>query len=113
MGMFTFLKARKAATLCSKGDYAGAKKLYQECVNEGLADARSLLTYSVLLIRDSQFKEARELLVNMFSVGFFPLLAMPLISQVLYTGGEEALGQLLDQRKKAVEELVLERVFRV
>ena len=65
MGMFTFLKARKAATLCSKGDYAGAKKLYQECVNEGLADARSLLTYSVLLIRDSQFKEARELLVNM------------------------------------------------
>jgi AcrR family transcriptional regulator len=60
-----------------------------------------------------QAVDARELLVNMFSVGFFPFLAMPLISQVLYTGGEEALGQLLDQRKKAVEELVLERVFRV
>ena len=60
-----------------------------------------------------QAVDARELLVNMFSVGFFPFLAMPLISQVLYTGGEEALGQLLDQRKKAVDELVLERVFRV
>ena len=60
-----------------------------------------------------QAVDARELLVNMFSVGFFPFLAMPLISQVLYPGGEEALGQLLDQRKKAVEELVLERVFRV
>ena len=60
-----------------------------------------------------QAVDARELLVNMYSVGFLPFLAMPLISQVLYTGGEEALGQLLDQRKKAVEELVLERVFRV
>ncbi len=57
--------------------------------------------------------DARELLVNMFSVCFFPFLAMPLISQVLYTGGEEALGQLLDQRRKAVEELVLNRVFGV
>ena len=65
MGMFTFLKARKAATLCSKSDFAGAMKLYQECVNEGLTDARSLLTYSVLLIRDNRFQEARELLVNM------------------------------------------------
>jgi TetR/AcrR family transcriptional regulator len=57
--------------------------------------------------------DARELLVNIFSVCFFPFLAMPLISQVLYTGGEEALGKLLDQRRKAVEELVLNRVFEV
>jgi AcrR family transcriptional regulator len=60
-----------------------------------------------------QAVDARELLVNMFSVCLFPFLAMPLISQVLYPGGEEALGRLLDQRKKAVDELVLERVFRV
>lgn len=65
MGMFTFIKARKAAGLCQKGDIPGAMKLYQECVNEGLMDARSLLTYSVLLIRDGQYKEARELLVKM------------------------------------------------
>ncbi len=57
--------------------------------------------------------DARELLVDMFSVCFFPFLAMPLISQVLYSGGEEALGRLLNNRKKAVEELVLNRVFRV
>ena len=60
-----------------------------------------------------QAVDARELLVDMFSVCFFPFLAMPLISPVLYTGGEEALGRLLDQRKKAVEELVLNRVFEV
>lgn len=65
MGVFTFLKARKAATLCNKGDHAGAMKIYEECVKEGLTDARSLLTYSVLLIRDGQYKAARELLVKM------------------------------------------------
>lgn len=56
--------------------------------------------------------DARELLVNMFSVSFFPFLAMPLISQVLYSGGEEALGRLLNERRKAVEELVLKRLVR-
>lgn len=65
MGMFTFLKARKAATLVQKGDIPGAMKLYEECVNEELMDARSLLTYSVLLIRDGQYQKARELLVKM------------------------------------------------
>jgi AcrR family transcriptional regulator len=57
--------------------------------------------------------DARELLVNMFSVCFFPFLAMPLLSQVLYAEADEALGNLLNQRKKAVEELVLSRVFKV
>ena len=65
MGMFTFMKARKAATLVQKGDIPGAMKLYEECVNEELMDARSLLTYSVLLIRDGQYQKARELLVKM------------------------------------------------
>ena len=65
MGVFTFLKARKASVLCNKGDIPGAMKLYEECVNEGLTDARSLLTYTVLLIRDGQYKTARELLVKM------------------------------------------------
>ena len=55
--------------------------------------------------------EARELIVNMFSVCFFPFLAMPLLSQVLYAEADEALGSLLNQRRKAVEELVLTRVF--
>jgi len=65
MGMFTFIKARKASAMCSKGDIKGAMKLYEECVNEGLTEPRSLLTYSVLLIRDGQYKAARELLVKM------------------------------------------------
>jgi len=65
MGMFTFIKARKASVMCSKGDVKGAMKLYEECVKEGLTEARSLLTYSVLLIRDGQYRVARELLVKM------------------------------------------------
>ena len=65
MGVFTILKARKAAVLCSKNEYPAAMKLYEQCVAEGLTDSRSLLTYSVLLIRDGQFAKARELLVDM------------------------------------------------
>ncbi len=65
MGVLTMIKARKAAAMCSKGDIEGAMKLYEECVKNGLTDARSLLTYSVLLIRAGQYKEARELLVKM------------------------------------------------
>ncbi len=65
MGILTTIKARKAATMCSKGDVEGAMKLYEECLKEGLTEAKPLLTYSVLLIRAGQFKEARELLVKM------------------------------------------------
>lgn len=81
--------------------YKAGLGAFQQEINEEAAAGRM------------QTVDGRELLVNMFSICFFPFLAMPLISQVLYTGGEEALGRLLDQRKKAVDELVLERVFMV
>lgn len=65
MGMFTIFKARNAAKKYSNGDVESAIKLYQECVEEGLKDAKSLLSYSVILIRNEKYKEARELLVKM------------------------------------------------
>lgn len=64
MGMFSLLKLRKANTLYTNGDIAGALKQYEELYKGGLKDVRQLLTYSVLLIRDGQFQKARELLVN-------------------------------------------------
>lgn len=64
MGIMATLKARKAATLYSKGDVDGAVQLYQEAFSEGLTDVRALLTYSVILIRQGKFQEARELLVK-------------------------------------------------
>lgn len=64
MGVMTAFKLRKAATLASKGNTEEAMKLYQEAVDEGAQDARSLLGYSVLLFRAGRFQEARELLVK-------------------------------------------------
>ena len=64
MGIKATIKARNAAAKYSKGDVDGAVQLYQEALNEGLTDVRALLTYSVILIRQSKFKEARELLVK-------------------------------------------------
>lgn len=65
MGIMTMWKARKASIALSKGDTEGGMKLLKEAYEEGLSDPRLLLTYSVLLIRDGQYKEARELLVKL------------------------------------------------
>jgi len=65
MGIMTTLKARKASIALSKGDTATAIKLLGEAYREGLNDPRLLLTYSVLLIREGKFAEAREMLVKM------------------------------------------------
>lgn len=64
MGLKTTLKARNAAARLAKGDVEGAMQLYREAANEGLQDARNLLTYSVLLIRAGKYQEARDLLVK-------------------------------------------------
>lgn len=64
MGVMTIFKARKAATLYSKGDMDGAMRLYKEAIDEGLTDLRSILPYSVMLIRAGQYQEARSLLVK-------------------------------------------------
>lgn len=64
MGLMTNLKARNAANLQSKGDIEGALKLYKEAMAEGMNDPRYMLSYSVLLLREGSYQEARELLVK-------------------------------------------------
>ncbi len=64
MGMMTMLKARNAANKQAKGDIEGAMQLYKEAMDEGLNDPRSMLSYSVLLLRAGQYQEARDLLVK-------------------------------------------------
>lgn len=64
MSLKTNLKARKARKLHQEGNTQEAAKLYEECVNEGLMDAGTLLAYSVLLLRSAEFTKARELLVK-------------------------------------------------
>lgn len=64
MGVLTAFKARKAAALYSKGDTNGAMRLYKEAIDEGLTDVRSILPYSIMLIREGKYPEARALLVK-------------------------------------------------
>lgn len=64
MGIMTVFKARSASAKYSKGDVEGAMQLYKEAMDEGLKDLRYILTYSVLLIRNGSYQEARDLLVK-------------------------------------------------
>ena len=64
MGIMTVFKARSASVKYSKGDVEGAVQLYKEAMDEGLKDLRYILTYSVLLIRNGSYQEARDLLVK-------------------------------------------------
>lgn len=64
MGITTILKARRAAKKLSEGNTGEAMKLYKEAIDEGLQDARYILSYSVLLIRAGRYQEAHELLVK-------------------------------------------------
>lgn len=64
MGFMALMKARKAATLQSKGDVQGAMALYEEALAKGLTDMRMILAYTVLLIRNDQYQKAKDLLVS-------------------------------------------------
>ncbi|NLV59410.1 MAG: tetratricopeptide repeat protein [Clostridiales bacterium] len=64
MGILTVIKARNAAAKQAKGEVEEALKLYREAIAEGLADPRYVLSFSVLLLRQGQYQEARELLVK-------------------------------------------------
>ena len=64
MGIMTVFKARKAASVYAKGDVQGAMQLFKEAMDEGLTDLRYILNYSVLLIRQEKYQEARDLLVK-------------------------------------------------
>ena len=64
MGILTNFKAQKAYNLQAKGNTAQAEALYREVMAEGLDQPRYLLGYSVLLLREGKYQEAREVLVK-------------------------------------------------
>ena len=63
MGFMSGMKANKAHRLQQQGKREEAIKLYEEAFSEGLNDARFLLAYALLIIRDGQYQKAREFLV--------------------------------------------------
>lgn len=64
MGLMTVFKAQKARKAHQEGRTEEAMKLYQEVMDEGNKDPAVFLPYSVLLIRNGRYAEAREMLVK-------------------------------------------------
>ena len=64
MSFMTGIKANKAYRLQKSGATEEAKRLYDECFAEGLNDARYVLSYALLMIRDGEYQRAKEFLVK-------------------------------------------------
>lgn len=64
MGLIASLKGNMALRAHTKGDIEKAKKLYQEAMDKGLMEARPMLGYSLLLIREGSYEEAMALLLK-------------------------------------------------
>lgn len=64
MGFMASLKANQAMRAHNKGELEKAKKLYQEAVDGGMLEARPMLAYSLLLIREGSYEEAMALLIK-------------------------------------------------
>lgn len=64
MGLMASLKGQQAMRAHTKGDITKAKALYQEAIDKGLMEARPMLGYSLLLIREGEFEKAMELLLK-------------------------------------------------
>ena len=64
MGFMASLKANAAMRAHNKGDLEKAKALYQEAVDGGLLEARPMLAYSLLLIREGSYEKAMALLLK-------------------------------------------------
>ncbi len=64
MGFFASLKGNRAVIAHNKGDLVKAKKLYQEAIAGGAMDARTMLSYALLLIREGSYEEAMALLLK-------------------------------------------------
>ena len=64
MSIMASFKAQSAARKYQSGDVEGAKKLFEEAIAAGLKEPRSILSYTVLLLRSGEYQRARELLVQ-------------------------------------------------
>ena len=64
MGFGTMFKANRALKAQKNGATDEAVRLYEECFAEGLNDARYVLPYAVLIIRQGRYQEAKDFLVK-------------------------------------------------
>ena len=64
MRLGTVFKVNKAMKAQKNGDTQEALRLFDECFRDGVNDARNVLSYAVLLMRDGQFQKAKDLLVK-------------------------------------------------
>lgn len=64
MGFMASWKGNQAMRAHNKGELAKAKQLYQEAVAGGLMEARPMLAYSLLLIREGSYEQAMALLLK-------------------------------------------------
>ena len=62
MGFMASWKAQQAMRAHTKGDKEKAKVLYKEALDKGLMEARPMLAYALLLIREGSYEEAMALL---------------------------------------------------
>ncbi len=103
MGFGTMFKANRAYRAQKNGNEQEAARLYEECFNEGLNDARYVLAYAVLLIRSGQYQKAKDFLVkNQKAAGMTPEQRVNLI--VDYSACCFRLGEL-DKAILKLEEL--------
>ena len=64
MALAELFAMRKAAKSQQEGNIEEAMAQYEICVNQGTRDMKSILAYSVLLLRQGEYNKARELLVK-------------------------------------------------
>ncbi len=64
MGFMASLKGNMAISAHNKGDLEKAKRLYKEALAGGLLEARPMLAYALLLIREGNYEEAMALLLK-------------------------------------------------
>ncbi len=64
MGFMASWKAQQAMRAHQKGDKEKAKLLYKEALDKGLLEARPMLAYALILIREGNFEEAMPLLLK-------------------------------------------------
>ena len=64
MGFMASLKAQMAMRAHGKGDLEKAKALYQEAIGKGVLEARPMLAYALILIREGKYEEAMDLLLK-------------------------------------------------
>ncbi len=64
MGFMASMKAQLAMRAHGKQELDKAKALYEEALAKGLMEARPMLGYALLLIRDGEYEKAMQLLIK-------------------------------------------------